>query len=177
MTDNKSCLNKVKSSKPFEFWDILVYSSILAMIALMFIAVFVFAPKKQDAFGFKIIVNEITIAEYSFSDATIKITDNYADKVIFDQENGVIKVFTNDDKTEFNIISFSLTAKKVWVSESNCSQSKDCTRFEPIMTEGQAIYCLPHNLKILSTGGMVENKPTTGLGIYPPEAQGVSYEK
>ncbi len=161
MNDVKGCVDKIKSSKPFKLWDILIYSLILALIALMFIAIFVIAPKK-DITGFKITLNDTTVVDYSFNDNSILINSDFRDRIKYNQTSNTITVYTNEQKTEYNIISFSLENKTVWISESNCSDSKDCVHFEPISSGEQIIYCLPHNLKVVSTGGKVNNTPSTG---------------
>lgn len=141
--------NKVKSSKPFKRFDILIYTFVILLISILFLF-FVILPNKENIKGFKVTVDNELVLTYIFG-KEIDIPNEHKEMVEITTNDGYsyIKVFTDNNKTEYNVISINLENKEVKITEANCSSSHDCTLFPPLKNGG-SIICLPHKLKLLS---------------------------
>lgn len=138
--------DRIRKSKPFEIKDIFIYGMALLIVIGLFLSLLGF-NKTNDISGYKITVkNEIAVT-LSFTDG-VMVDPAFNELVLVKQGGNVftITVYTKD-KSGFNEIIFNLAEKSVFVSKSNCSESKDCTHF-PKLTNSGSIYCAPHQLKI-----------------------------
>lgn len=138
--------DRIRKSKPFEIKDIFIYGMALLIVIGLFLSLLGF-NKTNDISGYKITVkNEIAVT-LSFTDGVV-VDKEFSDLVSVEKDRDVfvITVYTFD-KLGFNEIVFNLKEKSVFVSKSNCSESKDCTHF-PKLTNSGSIYCAPHQLKI-----------------------------
>ncbi len=151
LTQNIDKINGVKNSKPFKKFDILVYSLTLAVILALFIFAVILPPKVTPS-GFKVLVKGEILFTFDYHSG-----ENIADgKGAFIEKtldgNGVyFKVYLDDDKTEYNVIFADTLNLLVKMTDSNCSNHKDCV-YSPSVSDKGAILCAPHSLKIIPLG-------------------------
>lgn len=145
---------KCDKIRAFRIADVLVYSAVALLVFLLFLS-FVILPNTSDYNGFKIIADGKEIFTLKFKDGTYEQKDFSGQIEVLPQENGelIITVFTNAEKSEYNVLLVSLTEKTVKVTESNCSIKKDCVHSPKIDGAGKMIACMPHGLKIVALGG------------------------
>lgn len=138
--------DRIRKSKPFEIKDIFIYSVALILVAGLFLSLLGF-NKTDDISGYKITVKSEVAVTISFIDG-VMVDPAFNELVLVKQDGNVftITVYTKD-KSGFNEIIYNLAEKYIYVSESNCSESKDCTHFPKLIISG-SIYCAPHQLKI-----------------------------
>ena len=151
----------IKNGKPFKRADIFIYIfCILISIVLLFY--FIFPTSNTAGDGFCVFINNEQVLKYNFSTCTIDIKDEFIEQVIFNKQDCTIKVYSDNEKTHYNIIKFDNEKCTAFVLDSNCSSSKDCTYFTPITKKGGEIYCLPHGVKISALKTAVNDVPITG---------------
>ena len=163
--DNQSAVKPI-SSKIFEKKDALVYIGLACFIFCLFL---IFSlpqacADKDKNYGFKITVKDQTVATLDANSISpVSVADNFLSLVEVSSNGDVytIKIYTDEQKLSFNVIEFNAGEISVKVTESTCSESKDCVHFPTLYNSG-SIYCAPHHLKIqtLLGGGFVP--PTTG---------------
>ena len=100
------------------------------------------------------------MCSYSIEKDQIIVPDEFLTIVEYKTvENGMeITVYTDKNKTGYNVILIDTNKLSASVIESTCSSSKDCV-FSPEITKNGAIYCLPHGLKVV---------PLKSSGFIPP---------
>lgn len=135
----------VKFSKPFKMFDILLYV-ISFIVILTFLLGFAF-PKKDVSAGFKVELNGKTVLYYYFESQKVEITEGYSSLVEIIED--CITVYTDAEKTEYNVLKIDKVNNSVSVSGSNCSTRQDCVHTAPVNKNGGVIICMPHKLKIL----------------------------
>ena len=163
--DNQSAIKPI-SSKIFEKRDALVYIGLACFIFCLFL---IFSLPQTCAnnsknYGFKITVKDKTVAVLDANSSTpVFVSDDYLSLVEVSSNGDVytIKIYTDEEKSGFNTVEFNAKEVSVKVTESTCSESKDCVHFPTLYNSG-SIYCAPHHLKIqtLNDSGFVP--PTTG---------------
>lgn len=156
---------RIKSNRPFKIGDLVLYFFILVFVAALFF-VFVLLPTStsKDADGFKIILKGNEVFLFNYSTCEYEIFADYNDYVtVIDEGNGAykIKIYTDSEKTEFNLLTVNATEKTVGMSDSNCSESKDCVHMPYVTDEDDFILCAPHKLKILPSNSGYK-PPTSG---------------
>ena len=105
--------------------------------------------------GFDVYKNGKLIFSLSFDNAENYFLDKDSEQLVeisYKENAMLIKVFKNDEKTDFNLISTNFKEKSVSIIESTCSIKKDCVHFKPITSDSGVIICEPHGLKILPKG-------------------------
>lgn len=150
----------LKNSKPFEFNDLFIYITI-AFIVLVLFSLFVFFPKHANSDGFTVYKGKTEILTFYYKDCVI---DNKSNLTVENKstDNGVyITIYHTKDKKSFNVLFVNTIQKTVVMHDSTCSNSKDCTHSPAIQNNG-AIYCAPHDLKIVPIGSNGKVPPTTG---------------
>ena len=138
----------LKQRKFFEIFDLFLYFFISIIILILFFS-FVIFPNKNNHLGFKCIYNGEVLFSYEYSTQELKThNNNLIWKVEHKAFENKIVVYYNNEKTQFNIISYNNEKKFVDVTESTCSTSKNCVH-SPSITNVGVIICLPYNLKIV----------------------------
>lgn len=157
---NKTCLEKISSSKLFYTRDLFAYAFVALFVAFLII-VFVVLPSNKQANGF--CVKKDGQVVFYFTNNTVKIQNDYDDLIeTVGIQNGVeVTIYTDSNKTNFNVILFDLSNKTAKVTKSTCSHSKDCC-YSPAISNSGIIYCAPHGLSIepIASGGFTP--PVTG---------------
>ena len=158
---NANKFEKIKSTKPFNKKDFFVYAILFVVILSLFLTL-VLLSQKSPVKGFKVLIGNEIVLEFSFDTSSAKIKDGYQDLIDVDYENNKITVYFNQEKNDFNEISYDITSKSVRMNNSTCSHSKDCVYMPKIIDDKGLIYCAPHELKILPLSEKLSNSPVTG---------------
>ena len=76
----------------------------------------------------------------------IKVEENNSDtvKLLFVTDGGSLS-----EHTDYNIIEINKSARSVRITESDCSNRKDCVYSPAITNSAGLIVCSPHRLRIL----------------------------
>lgn len=146
-------VEQVKKDRFFRIWDILVYGIIAAVIVALFLAV-TLTSDKSTLEGIEVYYNNNLAFTYDFAEDKLDITleDNIAV-----EENGArtLKIlFCTDDgslaeHTDYNLIEINKSERTVSVTESDCSNRKDCVYTAAIKNSSGLIVCTPHRLRIM----------------------------
>lgn len=149
-------IQKVKNSRFFKKSDLFVYVAV-AVIAVVLICVFFVFNNRSELTVVQLFVDDELWLSYDFS------ADNFSDEnknvIVEEIENGYyVSVINNDEK---NIFVIDTKDKRVYMTDANCSFSKDCTYIPAIEKEGDTIICVPHKLKLVAKGDVVDN-PVSG---------------
>ncbi|MDD3831044.1 MAG: NusG domain II-containing protein [Clostridia bacterium] len=150
-----------KQNSYFRKTDLIIYGSILVVVALLFTIFFV-KGREQQLDGIEIVYmgdKNITIFTYSFDSDRYQIHPAWQQLItITPTESGYVVVISNADQHErFNRMVIDCNERKVWVEEANCSLSRDCTRMDAIDNAEKVIVCVPHRLKILPLSPNYDN--------------------
>ena len=158
----KDVVSAVKTAKPFKKGDLIIYSSIVLLVLILF-SVFVFFPKETRANGFKVYCNNDVVFTHEYGTDFFDVKADWSNNVsITKDEHGFqITVLIHQDSHAKNVIYCDEENLTVKMIDSNCSVSKDCTFMPAISCDG-AIYCLPHGLKISPLGSAESVPPITG---------------
>ena len=155
----ENCSNQQKKKK-LPKWSIILI--IVGAVLFLFI-IFVISPNKKNAEGFTVKKGENTVCTFTYLNQTLSVNSDYINLVVSEKTDGgfIITVYTSNDKSGYNELTVDTTAKTVKVSKSTCSVSKDCV-YSPAIGNDGAIYCAPHDLKIIPTNGSGYVPPVTG---------------
>ncbi len=137
--------------------DIVVYTALLAVIVFLFMFFFVFSNNKTTE-GFTVSVNGKTVLTYYYNAKTVIADDTSVEIKIIDDK---IYIFFDEGKKDFNELTVDLNKRTVKVTDSSCSDTKDCI-LEPAVGNSGAIYCAPHKLKISVLNEKENLPPITG---------------
>ncbi len=140
-----------KDEKPFKKGDIIVYAVVAVVIIAVALAVYL--PKKatEEITYFDVFFGDEKLFSYDFSTKRITVTEFGKDKVnITDGETIKVKIVTEKGNNELEIGD-----KYVKMVSADCSSHPDCVeKFSPLTTGGKVIVCLPHEIKVVSYGGI-----------------------
>ena len=147
----------LKTRKPFETCDVFVYVFILILLFTLSIF-FVFSPKSESS-GFKAEVDGKTVFEFDYTNETYEIFEDF--NIDVNLEENTVTIYFDEQRTEYNVLLIDTENKSVKVTESTCSNSRECTRIPAVKDSSGSIYCTPHKLKIVSLSNSA-NEPVTG---------------
>ena len=168
-TDSEKNLNKnslavkIKGSDHVFFYksDFLVYLILAAFIALLFL--FIILPTIGQSKGFTVSRGKDTILTYTHGEINpITVNPDYENIVeISKTDKGYsVKIYLSTEKVGFNTVFFDTVLRTAKVTDSNCSERKDCYHSPAISNTG-SIYCNPHGLLIKPIGSTADT-PITG---------------
>ena len=144
---------KVKNIRLIHKYDIILYSVCAALVAVLF-CVFVFPGASSPASGFRVLIGQTEIYSRVYRGEQ-KINEEWRENIeISEKKEGIftVKIYTDKNKENYNVLTVNDDENTVRVSSSNCSASMDCVHTPPLSDSGGAIICVPHNLKILPLG-------------------------
>ena len=140
----RKTLKDIKNAKPFSAHDLILYAVVVIVTALSLLLFFT-VNKPKDLLGFDFYSDNVLVATYRFSDDEFSVKQEFSDKFLFDGDT--ITCFTNDDKTDYNIVFIDKLNKIAMVKDANC-HGKDCLKLSANQNGG-VIYCAPHKLKVV----------------------------
>ena len=149
-------IDKIKESKLFRGWDILLYLLIVVLILVLLWA-FIWRVPKTDLNGVEVLIKNEVVLSYNFQTGKIINTKNV--EITNTGEKIIANIYIDDNKKDYNIIEIDIQNKTTKMIDSNCSKSKDCTKMETINGSGQSIICVPHQLIVRSFGDEIIKDP------------------
>ena len=144
MTDYK----KIKKRGYFGWGDLIVYGSVGILIAALFFIAF-FCIRTSPAEGIAVERNGVVVYTYTF-DKGGSIAEEFKDLIEErTDENAVqITVYTDQSKTQYNVILIDLDRRSARITDANCSFHKDCTTMKSVSADGGVIVCILHKIKV-----------------------------
>lgn len=143
-----NAFNAIKNGKAFKPADIFLFIGSALFIAVLFLA-FVILPKKTEADGFAVYKSGKLVFTYEYGSFLPAVENEFCENVSFNVEEKTVRINFGD---EYNVIIYDDVNKTVRVINANCT-GKDCTRLTLRPGDGGAIFCAPHELKIVLTRG------------------------
>lgn len=136
-----------KGNKPFEKGDIFIYLSLLIAVVLLFVFL-VIIPLSNDSDKIEVSVKGQNYFTYSFSTDTFDINPSTLSLIDKESVNKgyQITVYTDNSKTNYNVIFIDVGSKSVSVIKATCP-NKDCTHMS-IKRGGGSIICSPNGLSV-----------------------------
>lgn len=148
-------VRQVRKDRFFKIWDILIYGLIAAVVAALFIAAALTADNSALQ-SVEVRYNNALAFFYDFSadEYEISLPQNIA---VEENEDGLTVTFCTDggslaEPRDYNIIFIDKSARTVSVTESDCSNRKDCVHTRAITNSSGVIACTPHRLEISPPG-------------------------
>ena len=148
-------VGQAKKDRFFKIWDILIYGVILLAVAALFLAV-TFGYNRSAPGGVEVYYNNNLAFSYDFdSDVdSVLLTQNIAEsdgadelEITFCTDGG-----SAEEHTDYNVILIDKSARTVRVTESDCSNRRDCVYTPAITDTSGMITCTPHRLVIMPSG-------------------------
>ncbi len=145
-----------EKAKPrlFKKADLILYAIALFFVLCLFL-IPILTCNSESITGFDVYKDGEIVFSLSFdkpNDFFIKQDKDDVIEVAITEKEATVKIFTDSQKTDYNVITASLNEKWVKCTESTCSIKKDCVHFAPITNGNGVIVCAPHNIKILPKG-------------------------
>ena len=135
-------IEQVKKDRGFKLFDIIIYGSVLVLVAVLFIVLFT-TQDKSSLTGISITVKAQVVFEYEFG----KDSPHYiAENVAFEKTDGGFSVTIESDGDK-NVIFIDTDKNTVKMVEANC-RGKQCMYFAAMDDNSDFIYCSPHGLKL-----------------------------
>lgn len=158
---NASLSGKIKAQKPFEIFDFIAYAVTAVFVTVLFFA-FVVIPTHSAAEGFKVLIDNVTVLVFKYDDNSMTVTPSFTDTVEYDNEAHTLTIYTDEEKSDYNVLYVDAQARSVKMIDANCSHSKDCVYFRPVTSDAGFIYCAPHKLTVLPLSSTAKTVPITG---------------
>lgn len=148
-------VGQAKKDRFFKIWDILIYGVILLAVAALFLAV-TFGYNRSAPGGVEVYYNNNLAFSYDFDsdDYSVLLPQNIA---VSDGGDELEITFCTDggsaeEHTDYNVILIDKSARTVRVTESDCSNRRDCVYTPAITDTSGMITCTPHRLVIMPSG-------------------------
>lgn len=148
-------VGQVKKDRFFRLRDLIVYGAIAAVVAVLFLTVFL----TRDRSGLEAVeaYYRNTLAfSYDFvaDEYEVYLPQNIAVEA---GESQITVTFCTDggslsEPCDYNIICINKISRSVSVTESDCSARRDCVYTSAITNNSGAIICTPHALRIVPLG-------------------------
>lgn len=142
-------IEQVKKDRGFKLSDIIIYGTVVLIVAVLFIVVFT-ALDTDPLSGVKIIIKSQKIFEYEFGEAPqysedVKEIDGKKISVsVVEDEKGITVTITSEgDK---NVVYIDKQKKTAKMTEANC-RGRHCTYFF-MDDNSDIIFCDPRGIKI-----------------------------
>lgn len=134
-------VEQVKSDKGFKIFDLIVYGVVVAIVAVLFLTVFL-TSDTDPLTGVKISVKGEAVFIYDFSaeEPTCK------DGVEWKEDGGKLTV-TVRTEDGYNVIYIDKNEKSVKMTDADC-KGRQCLYFGTMKDNSKVMYCNPHSLKI-----------------------------
>lgn len=150
-----------KNGKLFNKRDAIVYAFLLILIIALFV---IFAlPSSTESNGFYVYVKDELVLTIKYGEEPVV---HKTDKATVFIDSDDFYVYFNEDKTDYNKITVNENGAKI--TDATCSLSRDCV-YEPTIKNDGAIYCVPHQLKIVPIKSEA-TPPLTGENAYVKNA-------
>ena len=144
---------RIEKKGLFKISDLIIYAVIIIIVCACFLLPFLIS-KKGSADKFEVYKGNDLLLSYSYETNSAKITGDFNDlvEITLNSNSTLIKIYTNETKSDFNLLEVDNDKKSVCVIESTCSLRKDCVHTPAVKDGKGVIICLPFNIKILPSG-------------------------
>lgn len=150
-------LQNVRESKPFRPADLIVYGVLIALIAALLTA-FVFTRAAVPLSEIYADVGGERVLAWSVAAEKLTVTAVWQDRAEVTATAGATTVrLYIDEHGHYNVIEFTAAGAKI--TDANCSAHKDCVHTPALTDAADVIICVPHKLKLYSSG---EREPSLG---------------
>ena len=146
---------QAKKDGCFKTWDILIYGVILRAVAALFPAD-TCGYNRSAPGGVEVYYNNNLAFSYDFDsdEYSVLLPQNIA---VSDGADELEITFCTDggsaeEHTDYNVILIDKSARTVRVTESDCSNRRDCVYTPAITDTSGMITCTPHRLVIMPSG-------------------------
>jgi hypothetical protein len=159
--ENFALSAKREQVQPFLKRDLFVYPAIFLFVLILFLIVLL--PAKSKTIGFTVSHQDTVILTFTHEKAQpITLNPEYENLVEIEKidQGYKVKIYTSLDKIGYNTIVFDQEKRTAKVTDSNCSERKDCFH-TPAISDNGTIYCSPHKLLIKPIGNVADT-PITG---------------
>ena len=137
-------VEQVKADKGFKLPDIIVYVAVLALVAVLFVVIFV-TRDDSPLKGIRIYVRNEIVYDYDFKEGQRTLNGAYVQRISEDDTAVVLRINTGDG--DYNKVYINKKGS-VRVTEANCGKN-DCVYTPELKNSGGIIYCSPHRMKII----------------------------
>lgn len=140
---------RVRQGKYFAKKDLIIYAIVVVCVLALFLSVFL-GQKKETLERIEVYYKENLIYIYDISEKNGIITESGEEFVeeFLSSDGATVVVVTPEGR---NKIEFD--GEGAAVTEADCSQRADCVNaFGKITSGGDAIFCIPHSLRIIGVG-------------------------
>ncbi len=137
-------VEQVKADKGFKLPDIIVYVAVLALVAVLFVVIFV-TRDDSPLKGIRIYVRNEIVYDYDFKEGQRTLNGAYVQIISEDDTAVVLRINTGDG--DYNKVHINKKGS-VRVTEANCGKN-DCVYTPELKNSGGMIYCSPHRMKII----------------------------
>lgn len=146
---SRKTVDNVRNGKPFRLLDLIVYGGLALAIIALFMAFVFFRPHSAIGKIFVDVRGE-RVVTYDFDTKALTVADGKAENVEVTKADGktTLKIFVDDEHTEYNVIEIDDEKQSVSVTDANCSRHKDCVYSPAITSADGMIMCVPHELKV-----------------------------
>lgn len=134
-------IEQVKKDRGFKLFDIIIYGTVLVLVAVLFIVVFT-TRNTNPLTGIKVTYKAQVVFEYEFGGGIKTLSEQVELKE--DDDGITLTIRTRDD---YNVIYISKTKKTVKMQDANC-KGKQCLYFAEIKNNSGYIICEPHGIRV-----------------------------
>lgn len=155
-----SIFQSIKESKPFFKKDLIVYLLVI-LLTVSFIVIVNITSTPNDKV--ECLYNGQKVFDYDFAVNNLKLYSVDGVTVTQNTDGDALYLTLTYSDGGFNKVKLDKKQKSASVSESNCSQSKDCVHSPAIVKSGQSVICVPHGLVLKSANTVgTPNQPSVG---------------
>ena len=141
----KKTVFKIRNSKPFYPFDLIIYCILALAVTGTLLAVF-FTGKNELNKGAYVMFDNSIIAEYRFDGEKFTAKDGY-ENFFSVTDSGIYFYPDENSHSHYNLIIFDGENKTVRIDSATCA-GHDCEK-QKITESSGFIYCAPHKLKII----------------------------
>lgn len=138
----------------FRLPDLIIYAAITLLVLSLFL-IPLLSCNNSALKGFDVYKDGNLILSFNFDNEEDFFIDKNSERLVeisYQENKTLIKVYTDENKNDYNLVCANLLEKSVYITESTCSFKKDCVHFKPIVNGNGVIICQPHGIKILPKG-------------------------
>ena len=139
-------IEQVKNDKWFSLFDLIIYGSIIILVAVLFIVIFT-TRDTNPLSGVRIYASAQAVYEYEFGKTQKGEDGILSDGVEVEEDGDGITVTIRSADGDYNVVYIDKSKKSVKMIKANC-RGGQCLDFPSMNDNSKFIYCSPHGIKI-----------------------------
>lgn len=152
---SRKVFERVRANGFFRRADLWIYALVVIVAVALLLAFLL--PEKEDLDAFEVTYGGERVLVCDFEQITVQ--EKFADNVEIEKEDGGFSVtLTTEDGVNTFFVDFG--ERSVWMTDADCSVSKDCTYMPSLKDDGGSIVCVPNKVKIVPLEKI--SSPVTG---------------